>query len=230
MVSRRTRRPSPHPASTPHPRPTPPTCPCSRVEYFVFSLLAEMQGKEGQVQLYAILRDGQLNQYGWVNMVERMMPSRGALSNPDDEALVKGLEDKIIDVYGRAIVEIKCSKAKKGEYVDLGLKMLRPQHVESLMAAVNKYRVTKLDLELNQLGPEGGAKLAEALKTNTSLDVLECALAAPRTDAQRSLLWPRPRVTRPPLCARSLGANGLGDSAKQAVRAAWGDRSEDLIL
>ena len=104
------------------------------------------------------------------------MPSGGALSNPNDEA--KGIEDQIIDVYGRAIVEIKCRKAKKGEEVHLGGKMLRPQHVESLMAAVNKYRVTKLDLRYNQLGPEGGAKLAEALKTNTSLKRLGCALAA----------------------------------------------------
>ena len=166
--------------------------PRSRVEYFVFSLLAEMQGKEGQVQLYAIQRDGRLKQYSQVLMVESGMPSRGALSNPDDKALVKGLEDQIIDVYGRAIVEIKCSKAKEGVMVDLGLKMLRPQHVEPLMAAVNKYRVTKLALGHNQLGPEGGAKLVEALKTKTSLTWLACALAAPRTDAQRSLLWPRP--------------------------------------
>ena len=48
--------------------------------------------------------------------------------------------------------------------------------------------------------------------------------SSPRTDAQRSLLWPRPRVTRPPLCARRLNGNGLDRSAYQAVRAAWGDR------
>ena len=92
------------------------------------------------------------------------------------------------------------------------------------MAAVEKHQVAKLNLDANQLGPEGGAKLAEALKTNTSLKVLQCAMAAPRTDAQRSLLWPRPRVTRPPLCARRLQSNGLDGSAEQAVRAAWGDR------
>ena len=45
--------------------------------------------------------------------------------------------------------------------MDLVGKMLRPQHVESLMAAVNKYRVTEMDLKLNQLGPEGGKKLKE---------------------------------------------------------------------
>ena len=125
-------------------------------------------------------------------MNESDMPSGGALSNPDDKALVKGLEDQIIDVYGHAIVEITCRKAKEGEYVNLRGKMLRPQHVESLMTAVNKYRVAELFLNNNQLGPEGGAKLAEALKTNATLKVLRCALAAPRTDAQRSLLWPRP--------------------------------------
>ena len=165
--------------------------PRSRVEYFVFSLLAEMQGKEGQVQLYAILRDGRLHQYEEVKMLESDMPSGGALSNPDDKALVKGLEDQIIDVYGHAIVEITCSKAEEGEMVFLLAKMLRPQHVESLMAAVNKYRVTELDLSANQLGPEGGAKLAEALQTNMTLTWLRCALAALRTDAQRSLLCGR---------------------------------------
>jgi len=35
--------------------------PRSRIEYFVFSLLAEMRGHE--VQLYAILRDGALHRY-----------------------------------------------------------------------------------------------------------------------------------------------------------------------
>ena len=131
-----------------------------------------MQGKEGQVQLYAIKRDGKLRQYEEVKMLERGMPSRGALSNPDDKALVKGLEDQIIDVYGRAIVEITCSKAKEGEEVGLNAKMLRPQHVEPLMAAVNKYQVTRLTLDCNQLGPEGGAKLAEALQTNRTLKLL----------------------------------------------------------
>ena len=75
--------------------------------------------------------------------------------------------------------------------MDLGAKMLRPQHVESLMAAVNKYRVAKLDVMSNQLGPEGGAKLAKALQTNRTLKELRCALAALSTDAQRSLLCGR---------------------------------------
>ena len=231
MVSRRIPRPSPHPASTRTHAPPPPTCPRSRVEYFVFSLLAEMQGKEGQVQLYAILRDGRLKQYEQVMMIfESGMPSRGALSNPDDKALVKGLEDQIIDVYGRAIVEIKCRKAEEGERVNLGGKMLRPQHVESLMAAVNKYRVTELGLCSNQLGSEGGAKLAEALKTNTSLACLRCALAALEPMPSARSCVAAPRVTRPPLCVRSLPRNGLDDSSKQAVRAAAGSRVELPLL
>ena len=93
-----------------------------------------------------------------------------------------------------------------GESVGLDQKLLRPQHVGSLMAAVEKHQVaklgltdnqlgpeggaslaealktnttlTELDLDYNQLGPEGGAKLAEALKTNTTLRYLRCALAA----------------------------------------------------
>ena len=147
--------------------------PRSRVEYFVFSLLAEMRGHE--VQLYAIKRDGALNRYPKVKVLsERDMPSGGALSNPNDKALVKGLEDKMIDAYGTALVELKCKAALYGR-VDLSKKMLRPQHVGALFAAVERYRVAELDLEFNQLGAEGGALVAAALKTNTTLTRLWCA-------------------------------------------------------
>ena len=132
-----------------------------------------MQGHE--VQLYAIKRDGALNRYPKVEVgSEEWMPSGGALSNPDDQALVKGLEDKMIDAYGTAIVELKCKAAGDGG-VDISKKMLRPQHVGALFAAVERYQVTELDLSYNQLGAEGGALVAAALKTNTTLTRLECA-------------------------------------------------------
>ena len=147
--------------------------PRSRIEYFVFSLLAEMRGHE--VQLYAIKRDGALHRYPKVEVLdEEHMPSGGALSNPDDQALVKGLEDKMIEAYGTAIVEVKC-KARRGKGVRLRSKMLRPQHVGALFAAVERYQVTELDLGFNQLGAEGGALVAAALKTNTTLTELGCA-------------------------------------------------------
>ena len=101
-----------------------------------------MQGHE--VQLYAILRDGALNRYPEVKVLrEEDMPSGGALSNPNDKALVKDLEDKMIDAYGTAIVEVKCKAARRGEKVDLMCKMLRPQHVGALFAAVERYQVAE---------------------------------------------------------------------------------------
>ena len=148
--------------------------PRSRIEYFVFSLLAEMQGHE--VQLYAIKRDGALNRYPKVQVGhESFMPSGGALSNPNDQALVKGLEDKMIDAYGTALVELKCKAPDCLGRVDLSCKMLRPQHVGALFAAVERYQVARLDLSSNQLGAEGGALVAAALKTNTTLTELQCA-------------------------------------------------------
>ncbi len=136
-----------------------------------------MQGHE--VQLYAILRDGALNRYPEVKVIfEESMPSGGALSNPNDKALVKGLEDKMIDAYGTAIVEVKCKAPDYYFYdgrVKLSQKMLRPQHVGALFAAVERYQVAKLNLYNNQLGAEGGALVAAALKTNTTLTKLECA-------------------------------------------------------
>ncbi|MEC7233091.1 MAG: hypothetical protein VXW31_09135, partial [Planctomycetota bacterium] len=131
------------------------------------------------VQLYAIRRGGRLKQYPAVQFLRGGdLPSHGILSNPNDKPLVTEIQDKMIDTYGHAIVENICGKAKEGEMVHLGQKLLRPQHVGSLMAAVEKHQVAKLDLQSNQLGPEGGAKLAEALKTNASLTSLRCALAA----------------------------------------------------
>ena len=49
-----------------------------------------------------------------------------------------------------------------------------PQHVGALFAAVERYQVAELDLGWNQLGDEGGALVAAALKTNTTLTRLEC--------------------------------------------------------
>ena len=153
-----------------------------------------MQGHE--VQLYAIARDGALNRYPKVEVLgEEFMPSGGALSNPNDQALVKGLEDKMIDAYGTALVELKCKAAGRGERVRLDAKMLRPQHVGALFAAVERYRVRKLDLQYNQLGAEGGALVAAALKKNTTLTKLWCAQLG-RPSNQGHLGW-RARLEAP---------------------------------
>merc|ERR1740133_493683 len=121
-----------------------------RIEYFVFGLLAEMQGHE--VHLYTILLDGALHRYPKVQVrSEKDMPSGGALSNPNDKALVTELEDKMIEAYGTALVELKC-KAAGRKAVDLIRKMLRPQHVGALFAAVERYQIAELNLMRNQLG------------------------------------------------------------------------------
>jgi len=146
-----------------------------RIEYFVFSLLAEMQAREDEenpVQLYTILlfhpeiQRYVIQQYPKVQLGANVMPHGGALSNPDDMALIKALEDKIVDVYGHIIVEKMCkaaAKAKKGKegplVVDLSFKMLRPQHVDSLINACNKYKVDELYLQGNQLGRDGEFEL-----------------------------------------------------------------------
>ncbi len=179
-----------------HPHAYPPfnLAPGSRLEFFVFSLLAEMQGRVMQrdakgkhvkgtgVQLYAIKRDGELKHYPYVQFVEKWMPSGGRLTVPADASLIKSVEDRMIDAYGHALVEIKCkagpTETVYGMMVDFTKCMLRKQHVQSLMAAVDAYQVEMLNLHGNQLGPEGGMKLAEMLKANTTLTWLECALTA----------------------------------------------------
>jgi len=141
-----------------------------RVEFFIFSLAAEMRGSEAR--LYGIKRDGSLKQYPKVVVNgDGDMPSQGALSNPNDEALVQDLEVKMIDAYVPVIVEIKC-KAGAGGEVDLGHKMIRACHAEALFEAVNKYEVKGLDLRFNQLGDAGAEAIAAMLRTNRSLTVL----------------------------------------------------------
>jgi hypothetical protein len=197
--------------------------PRSRIEYFVFGLLAEMQGHE--VQLYAILLNGALNRYPTVKVTyESDMPSGGALSNPNDKALVTDLEDKMIEAYGTALVEVKCKAAVDGK-VDLGYKMLRPQHVGALFAAVERYKVAELDLSINQLGAAGGALVAAVLETNTTLTTLKCAqLGRPSNQGQGLAVSPEgPTHYLPcPFSSwlrrlRSLGRNKLGHEAGMAL-------------
>ena len=135
---------------------------------FIYALASEMRSRE--VELYAILRDGELLQYPRVQIIESWMPSGGALSNEDDRPLVRALEDKMIEVYGKVIVEVMC---KRGGTVDLQAKMLRPMHMEALGAAVARYGVKVLNLRSNQLGDEGAKQLAAALRGNETLEVLE---------------------------------------------------------
>ena len=135
---------------------------------FIYALASEMRSRE--VELYAILRDGKLHQYPEVKIVESFLPSGGALSNEDDRPLVRALEDKMIEVYGKVIVELMC---KPGGEVDLAGKMLRPMHMEALGAAVARYAVKELHLGFNQLGDEGAKQLAAALRGNETLEVLK---------------------------------------------------------
>eukprot|EP00964_Phaeocystis_antarctica_P118434 scaffold82224_cov52-Phaeocystis_antarctica.AAC.1 len=185
-----------------------------------------MQGHK--VQLYAILLDGALNRYPKVEVIgEGAMPSRGALSNPDDKALVTSLEDKMIEAYGTALVEVKC-KAAGGKRVDLMTKMLRPMHVGALFAAVERYQVAELGLGANQLGAAGGELVAAALKTNTTLTTLRCArLGQPSNLVPRVGFLVRPWHRHAKLAAfalftffcrvRSLGSNKLGPAAGMAI-------------
>ena len=119
-----------------------------------------------EVELYAILRDGKLHQYPMVQIIERFLPSGGALSNEADRPLVRALEDKMIEVYGKVIVELMC---KSGGEVNLRGKMLRPMHMEALGEAVARYGVKELWLHSNQLGPEGAKQLAAWLRGNETL-------------------------------------------------------------
>ena len=149
--------------------------------------------------------------------VDKDLPSDGILSNPNDKPLVTEIQDKMIDTYGHAIVENICGKAKEGEMVPLYAKLLRPQHVGSLMAAVEKHQVAKLNLDANQLGPEGGAKLAEALQTNTTLtklDLMDNQLGpeggaklaeALKTNTSLTELWCALAALEPMPSARSCG-------------------------
>jgi len=155
-----------------------------RVEYFIFSLAAEMRGREEQfknngvvpgkgAQLYGIKRDGSLEHYPRVMVSGRDdMPSQGALSNPNDKALVQDLEDTMIEAYGKVMVELKCKAGAGGEVI-LGYKMIRDCHVEALCEAVNKYEVKQLDLRGNHLRDAGAEAIAAMLRTNRSLTELD---------------------------------------------------------
>jgi len=126
------------------------------------------------------------------------MPSQGALSNPNDKALVQALEDKMIEAYVPVIVELKC-KAGAGGTVNLNQKMIRDCHAKALCKAVNKYEVKRLDLQDNQLGDAGAEAIAAMLRTNRSLTYI-------------NLYGNRPSPTSPEIGDRSRGMRS-GESA-----------------
>merc|ERR1712203_335521 len=140
------------------------------------------------VKLVSALRDGTLVRHDEVKVLgdpeERQLPSHGDLSNPDDRALVKQLEDKMVEAHGHAIIASKFRMAIKEKRekekrerkeimtleVNLDQKLLRPQHVDALMKAAKEYleqaeRPGLLQLQLwlkgNQLGAEGANKLSQ---------------------------------------------------------------------
>ena len=130
--------------------------PRSRIEHFVFSRLAEMRGLA--VRLYVIQLDGTLNYFPDVSMDDtEFMPSRGALSNPDDFELIMSLEDKMIEAFGKTLVEVKCKEAwclrgpasvpaGPGGHVDLEGKMIRLVHMGALFSSADCYHIASLDL------------------------------------------------------------------------------------
>ena len=137
-----------------------------------------MQGRA--VKLFAITLGGALNCYPKVQVPgEEFMPSRGALANPKDQELVKGVEDQMIEAFGTGVVELKCKAAGGGGEADLSKKMLRPVHVGALFAAVERYQVASLNLDCNQLGAAGGELLAAALQTNATITSLRCGAGRP---------------------------------------------------
>ena len=102
----------------------------------------------------------------------RALPSQGALSNPNDKALVQALEDTIIDAYGKVLLESKC-KAGAGGAVYAHASMIRDCHMEALCEAVNKYEVKKLILGTNMLEDAGAEAIAAMLRTNRSVTHLD---------------------------------------------------------
>ena len=127
-----------------------------------------------EVELYAILVDGRLNQYPEVRVAgASFMPSGGALSNPNDRASIQGLEDTMIEAYGNAVIVNAC---KAGGAVDLSRKMLRAVHMEALGGALEANQVTSLNLQTNQLGGDAGTGLAKVLESNSSLTEVRASL------------------------------------------------------
>ena len=124
-----------------------------RLEWFIFSLLNEMQADRQEVQLYVIQRKGNLLQFPRVRQGDASyMPSKGDLSNPNDRQIIKAMEDKMIRAYGERIVNKAAAAGTEGNLKD---KMIRPEHLASLGAAVKRYGSVSLNLDQNELGTEG---------------------------------------------------------------------------
>ena len=136
----------------------------------------ELWDKPGSpVQLFVVLNNGKLLQYSEVMVsIEKVMPSRGQLTNAADVEAITMLEDTIIKAYGHAIVR-RAFRAMDGGAVDIPSKIIRPIHVPTLAEELEATRAASLNLTGNQLGIAGGRALAGVLCSNDSLTKLVLA-------------------------------------------------------
>lgn len=143
-----------------------------RIENFIFSLWAEMQPGQQDVQLYAVLLDGQLHQYPKVKVRDaQFMPTGGELTKPEDRTIIKEIEDRMIEAYGVGLVWKACEADDLNGTVELTNKMLRACHMKELgeaLASTNlTMPVTVLNLQANELGVTGIVQLASVLSSES---------------------------------------------------------------
>ena len=100
---------------------------------------------------------------------------------------------------GEAVAELLRSLPAAVKEVDLNRNQLGPEGGKSIAAALPASAVKSMDLGNNQLGPEGGKAIAAALPASAVEE-----------------MW--------------LSGNGFNKKTKKALRDAWGDRPGDLEL
>ena len=101
---------------------------------------------------------------------EFAMPSGGELTNPNDAAVVRTLEKRIVSAYGYEIVRKQCAQAAQASDDDKGRvtlsnKMVHAEHMPVLAEECVARSLTSVNLCSNMLREEGAERLAELLPT-----------------------------------------------------------------
>ena len=204
-----------------------------RLESLVFTLWAELNGDEHAVRFFAASQGGAALRHFAAGepLAEAFghLPSDGAVSHSKDLTIIRQLEACTLRAYSDALIVRECRQNgtidPKGQErrmpsewqgtARLNCKSIRGDQVITIAKAVRRYRVARLNLGGNVLGPQSTEWLAAMLRSRASslvrLDLYDNELGdAAGAEIARSLGANRT------LTSLDLSTNDLGEASAKA--------------
>ena len=188
-------------------------------------MASEQAGADNVVRLFASTVQGALTHFDGVSFAGRGhrnyaeflqkgaydLPAEGDLLYESDRALVREVQERIVRLYGYAVVKKACSGASGTATLELSDTMLTAAHVELLRGRLPE-RLQRIRLQNNALRDDGMRFLADALEQRALPSLAELNLDSNliRADGARALCERIKAGATPALQVLFLSDNQIG--------------------